>query len=49
MVNKYRLVFVNSKGRESSLILGHELLDFFVVEKEHDKKVVSFDYFKNSF
>jgi hypothetical protein len=43
------LAFINDKERESSLILGHELLGFFVAEKEHEKKVVSFDYFKNSF
>ncbi|WP_342262305.1 MULTISPECIES: hypothetical protein [unclassified Spiroplasma] len=46
---EYRLVFINDKGQESSLILGHELLGFFVAEKAYDKKVVSFDYFKNSF
>ncbi|WP_342262761.1 MULTISPECIES: hypothetical protein [unclassified Spiroplasma] len=46
---EYQLVLVNNKGQESSLILGHELLGFFIAEKEHDKKVVSFDYFKNSF
>ncbi|WP_339023947.1 hypothetical protein [Spiroplasma endosymbiont of Agriotes lineatus] len=41
------MVSVNKKGQESNLIIGQELLNFFVAEKEHDKKVVSFDYFKN--
>ncbi len=44
---EYQLVSVNKKGQESNLIIGQELLNFFVSEKEHDKKVVSFDYFKN--
>ncbi|WP_339023882.1 hypothetical protein [Spiroplasma endosymbiont of Agriotes lineatus] len=47
---EYQLVLVNNKkGQESSLILGHELLGFFVAEKEIAKKDVSFNYFKNSF
>ncbi|WP_342223548.1 hypothetical protein [Spiroplasma endosymbiont of Asaphidion curtum] len=47
---EYQLVLVNNKkGQESSLILGHELLGFFVAEKKIAKKDVSFNYFKNSF
>ncbi|WP_339024284.1 hypothetical protein [Spiroplasma endosymbiont of Agriotes lineatus] len=44
---EYQLVSVNKKEQESNLIIGQELLNFFIAEKENDKKDVSFNYFKN--
>ncbi|WP_256444912.1 hypothetical protein [Spiroplasma endosymbiont of 'Nebria riversi'] len=41
------MVSVNKKEQESNLIIGQELLNFFIAEKENDKKDVSFNYFKN--
>ncbi|WP_215826024.1 hypothetical protein [Spiroplasma endosymbiont of 'Nebria riversi'] len=45
----YRVVSINRTDRETNLIGGQELLNFFISEKENDKKDVSFNYFKNSF
>ncbi len=44
---EYQLVSVDKKEQESNLIIGPELLNFFIAEKENDKKDVSFNYFKN--
>ncbi|WP_339024846.1 hypothetical protein [Spiroplasma endosymbiont of Agriotes lineatus] len=44
--NKYQVISINQKEKETKLIKGQELLGFFIAEKENNKKDINYNYFK---
>ncbi|WP_342224154.1 hypothetical protein [Spiroplasma endosymbiont of Asaphidion curtum] len=46
--NKYQVISINQKEKETKSIKGQELLGFFIAEKENNKKDINYNYFKGA-